>query len=398
VQVREAQRKLQAIVKTWTESFGEGLDGAGSSAAIFASLVEKGVVRQLASEATGVSQVDAIAAPVLLSQPFQLRKRLARWVHALKQSGEYGSRRHFVQPPEISQPRPPLTPRFSRPPVSNKGARDRALAQVKHATELFIEGKVEQAWKVVDELVESQTDDRTDANFVVRSLCNIASQLRRAGLKPIAGQCIAKATEFPAGADAKLYFDIATFFRDDWNFEKAREYYRKSREIAGDDYARVESAFRGEVHILSMLGRYAEAIDAYKELPNWEADRFVRTAIADLQRKSGQIAEAREEYQRLARQYEGLHRAHVGLAEVAKQAGKVHVAIERYNAVIRNFRSNLDPRDLVVYESARAHVLNLSRQYGQAERYLREALKASPRDSSLHLQMAKALRGQKKFS
>ena len=111
--------------------------------------------------------------------------------------------------------------------------------------------------------------------------------------------------------------------------------------------------------------------------------------LATLHRKMGQLRESRERYWQVSEVTEGYsHIADAGLAEVAKQSGNFHVAIQRYNELFFKY-PDLEDRSRKIYELSRSHLFRLTGQLERAQMSLERLLANYRRDCDTHLQLAK---------
>ena len=74
-------------------------------------------------------------------------------------------------------------------------------------------------------------------------------------------------------------------------FEASINAYERAAVLGGDQYSK-----SGIADVWSEQGEYAKAIELYKQIPAWNENPMIRTAIADNLRRMGQYEDAEREY------------------------------------------------------------------------------------------------------
>ncbi len=251
---------------------------------------------------------------------------------------------------------------------------------------LYAEGKDVQAANFLDQLVTRQSTDGSE--FVVKSLCNIASRVSIAGRREVSFELLQQAMNFSDGLDTILYMQIGNEFRDIREFDKALECYQLAKTL--DDGSKADG-IRDEIIRLSVAkGDYDLALSKYQEIEDISQSPRTLTGLGTLYRKMGNLRDARECYWSVLHTCEGYNDvADAGLAESSKQSGNLHRAISQYLNIFGRYKDQLAPSSERVYRLALSQLFRLTQQYSRAESELRKISMAYPRDRSVNLQLAK---------
>jgi tetratricopeptide (TPR) repeat protein len=283
--------------------------------------------------------------------------------------------------------------KFSQPQHSSvHAAYSAVLSQVQRIADLYGQLRDAQAEAMLDELTVEQTKHSGGEQHLVKSLCNIATQVDARGRPEISLKCLLKALQFPHGIDSQLYLQIGTALRDLGNFDDALNCYQHAEKL--DDGSLSEKIHLAKIRLTVATGNYEAALSEYLAIPDLQMKPTELSGLGALYRKMGRPREAREQYRTCLQVDKEFHSAYAGLAEIRKQTGKPHQAIAEYNALLRRFY-DLDVGSKKVYELALSHLFRLTGQYDKSERILHDLTKDFPGDRDVHLQFAKllALRG-----
>ena len=261
-----------------------------------------------------------------------------------------------------------------------------ALSQVGKITDLYTQLKDTQANSILDELIAEQRLHSNGEQHIVKSLCNIATQVNARGRPEISFNCLNKALDFPNGIDSQLYLQIGKGLRGLGKFDEAVRCYDRAEQL--DNGLLSERILLERIRKRVAIGNYEEACSDYLAMiPDLQVKPPALSGLGTLYRKMGRPREAYRSCLRIDGEF---YTVYAGLAEIRKQTGKPHQAIAEYNALIRRF-TDLDVGPKKVYQLARSHLFRLTRQYDKSEEILRDLADTYPADRDVHLQFAKLL-------
>lgn len=265
--------------------------------------------------------------------------------HYAVEKGEVYSESDVILPEQITR-------KFSQP-IPVHPAYEAALSQIERIVGLFAIGKDQPARLILDQLVTENLQCKGGEVLAVKSLCNVAKKVASRGREDISSQCLSEALKYPTGIDHVLYFQIATDLRDICRFDDAIQCYEKAEKQVGINDQSREKIRVAKIHILTIKGEYDKALNEYHAINDFNLKPSVLCSIADLYRKLGRYKESRDYYHTCLNLAPETHRAVAGLAEVCKQKGKFHKAIQIYNKIMHDFKE-LDEESIFIYELARA--------------------------------------------
>ena len=273
-----------------------------------------------------------------------------------------------------------------KPSRKPHGLYQQAEREVTAIAGLYAEGKDVQAANFLAQLIARQSTD--GGEFVVKSLCNIASRVSTAGRREVSFDLLQQAMKFSDGLDTILYLQIGNEFRDIREFEKAIECYQLAKTL--DDGSKADSIRDEIIRVSVAKGDYELALSKYQEIEDISQSPRTLTGLGTLYRKMGNLRDARECYCSVLHACEGFNDvADAGLAESSKQSGNLHRAISQYQNIFGRYKDRLDPSSERVYRLALSQLFRLTQQYSRAESELRKLWMAYPLDRSVNLQLAK---------
>ena len=171
------------------------------------------------------------------------------------------------------------------------------MSQVEKIVDLFAKSKDPQAREILDQVLSDNLATAGGETHAVKTLCNVASKVASRGRKDISAECLARAVRYPKGCDEVLYSQIGNEYRDLGKFDEAVQCYAMAEELAtGKDDQSLERIRRSKIHILTITGKYDEALNEYRAIPDFEQKPTVLCIMADLFRKSGRLKEAKQYY------------------------------------------------------------------------------------------------------
>jgi tetratricopeptide (TPR) repeat protein len=279
----------------------------------------------------------------------------------------------------------PLNPiRATRPNVL--GLFQQAEREVAAIAGLYAEGKDPQAAQFLEELIVRQSAGKSE--FVVKSLCNIASRISTSGRRDISLQLLRRAIEQPDGLDVILYMQIGNEFRSIREFEKALECYQKAKLL--DDGSKADGIRDEIIRVSVAKGEYDLALTQYNEIKDIQEWPSTLSSLGTLHRKMGNLRSARECYWSVLNRCNGFNDlADAGLAEATKQSGNPHRAIQQYLAIFKHYGNVLEPLSVRVYTLAISQLFKITQQYAMASDRLNGLLDDYPLDHDVHFQLAK---------
>jgi tetratricopeptide (TPR) repeat protein len=270
-------------------------------------------------------------------------------------------------------------------------ALDAALAQVQRIADLAKDGKDPQALQMLEELIAEQLKHENGDVHLVKSLCNIASKATQVARDDFAGVCLVRALNIDS-TDARAYFQLANYLRDDAKYDLASRAYEKAITFTpNSDWQSLCMIRSAKAHSLTEQGNYDDALAEYEAIPYDSHDIGTRTAIADVNRRKGAFSVAMRTYLNLIYQNPWHHRSFAGKAEIAKRRGNPHKAIRLYNYVLRDDAFTLDTGSRTIYTLAKGHLLKIVGQYDKALNLVKEVIRDQPFNLTANLQMASIL-------
>ncbi len=393
--VLESQTRVAAAYAASLEMHDDHMVKRAGALDIYGALIRFGVFRRLVLEGTTRALVESIKARIVMDNalgrccdPRIMTAMVARYSSSLP-SGLRVERPVVAtaqtQPglQETSKARDHLN---SRPRVSADVQRARAESQVSRIADLFGQGNDSTAQRFLKELIESQSADRTDHPHLVKSLCNIATRTLVRGRRDVAIQCLDEALNYREGYDARLYIQIGNLLRTVNQCDRALACYDKAADL---DRGEMRDAICLEtIRTLVAKGEYGDAEQRYLQMPELQHQPDALCSLGTLYRRMGNVRDARRQYGRVLELDPASHTARAGLAEANKQTGRHDKAIKRYNAILDAY-PNLDEGNAKIYTSALAFLYRLTHRYEKARSLLTELHAEYPKDSEVHLQLAK---------
>jgi tetratricopeptide (TPR) repeat protein len=262
-----------------------------------------------------------------------------------------------------------------------------AISQINKVVELYNRNKDQQASAILDELISAQTQYTDGETYSVKSLCNIAQQIKTERPE-VAFACLSRALTFSYGTDAVAYLQMGYLCLELRKYDEAIRCFnfavdRSSGELR--DQARLEL-----IRVLVRKGHYQAAMGEYLAIQDILKRPAELSGLGTLYRRMGMLQEAGAVY-RHCLSVDGMrHTALAGLAEIDRQGGNVNRAIVRYNGIL-NGDLILDLTARKVYRTARSQLFRFTQQFAKAERELAELLAEFPRDESVHREFGKVL-------
>ncbi|MEX2575432.1 MAG: tetratricopeptide repeat protein [Halofilum sp. (in: g-proteobacteria)] len=247
----------------------------------------------------------------------------------------------------------------------------RALHEVAAVIRAVGEGNDRKAHKFFGELVDRQLRQDSTYEYVIKSICNIAQDSAVIFRTDFEKHCLERAMEI-APYDPWLLVQVGNHYKRTGRFDEANYYLRRAAEVGGDE--RVARAALADV--LAQQGRWSEAIRSYKQIPGWDSDAAVRTAIADNLRRMGSLESAQSEYLALEAEGLGSDRTAAGRAEIFKQRGKLYEAIELYVSLVE--QPDIEDRARWTYRMALAGILKQLGRFPRALEVTEGALQQYP--------------------
>lgn len=260
-----------------------------------------------------------------------------------------------------------------RPALDRRGSKlalERALAQVSAITQAIAEGKDGRARKFLRELVIAQTEWREDDEHVLKSLCNIATQCADMFRTDFEFECLQTALQIQP-YDGWTLIQLGDHYKRVGAYEKALHALEDA-----DRHGQHRVALSSVADVYSQMGDSEKALQLYRSIPDSDNDSAIRTAIADVLRRSGRFAEATAEYERLISDGLASDRAISGLAQIARQEGRLDAAVISFKAILES--THLDSTSRAIYRLSLASVLKLRGDFHEAYQLLDQIIQERP--------------------
>lgn len=386
----DAQRRVQSLFAIWGNMKSEQLVASKGHRELTGHLVAKSIFRKLATEGKTQADVDRLQGKITfeLAAVFDARimsRLLSEYKRDLP-AGEHGSSEANVTDNDIGESGEEVVAqkRTTTRPIHD--LYQQAEKEVAAIASLFAEGKDSQADEFLRQFVARQ--QISGGEYVVKSLCNIASRTSTAGRRDVSFRLLQIAMEQPDGLDTILYLQIATEFREIREFDKALECYKCAKLC--DDGTKADTIRDEIIRVSVAKGDYDAALALYKEIRDLHESPWTLNSLGTLYRKMGKLALAKECYLSVLETCQGINDvAHAGLAEVLRQSGKPHQAISQYQKLLASYKKQLTPSSDRVYRLALSQTLRLTQQYSKAQEILKVLQGKYPLDPGVNLQLAK---------
>jgi tetratricopeptide (TPR) repeat protein len=390
----ECQERVRMACDAWLQLRDDELVRRAGPDRLFGMLIHRGALREMIVGAPTQAECKGVAGRIALRLHDVVDgKVLTKWINAYKKQLPVGiSSSSASSQREASAAESRLhdrtAARSGRPPqVENQ---HQAETQVEKISDLFRVGKDDVANQFLRELIASQTGGGQDRQYVVKSLCNIATKCNAYGRRDCAIECLTKAVEFPEGTDAMLYLQMGNQFRNAEQYDEAIECYSKAEEL---DETKIDDRLRkSKLQMMVQQGRYEEAIQDYTRLPYLKEDPDALQGLGTVYRKIGDVRNAFDHYQQAVRaagkKKMVCHAAHAGWAETNKQTGRYDKAIRRYLSIFKD-HADLDAGSRRVYESSLAYLYRITGNLSEAMRRLEQLHASFPKDPGIQFQLAK---------
>jgi tetratricopeptide (TPR) repeat protein len=389
-ELSNAQPRIRTLYAIWTSMKSDPLVASKGHRELTGHFVAKSVFRKIVIGGTTQADVERLIGEITFSlanlcDPRVVGKVLSEYKRDLPPGDR---RKHEAIPAaDERQDRDGNAIDLVRKPTrKTHGLYQQAEKEVAAIAGLYAEGKDVQAANFLDQLVARQSTD--GGEFVVKSLCNIASRVSTAGRREVSFDLLQQAMKRSDGLDTILYLQIGNEFRDIREFDKALECYQLAKTL--DDGSKADGIRDEIIRVSVAKGDYELALSKYTEIEDIHESPRTLTGLGTLYRKMGDIRNARECYSSVLETCKGFNDvAHAGLAESSKQSGKLHRAIFQYQKLFVRYKDQLEPSSERVYKLALSQLFRLTQQYSRAESELRKLSTAYPLDRSVNLQLAK---------
>lgn len=254
----------------------------------------------------------------------------------------------------------------------------RARKQIEAIAQCVANGDDARAIKFLDELVSSQTSEAGGDRLALKSLCNIAQLCADMFRIDFERLCLDRALNLN-NSDVWTLIQFGDHLKRIGDFAGAIKTLQDAQRFGANEIGK-----SAEADVYSSQGYHAKAIAMYKEIPNWQVNPKVKTAIADNLRRMGDLDAAEVEYSELVslfRENPGIHpevetRALAGLAEVSKQRSDFEGSCNWYGEVLRRVPST--DRAYVYYSLGLCNVQKLMGQFEEAYVTVSRAIDSYP--------------------
>lgn len=371
----EKQSTVGKVRKAWeTIEFDAHIRDGKTRKDFESHCLRRGVFRRLVNAFGSVADLNAVQLGVCvepgMSNGFPgLNMIMSQWVSALRKfpGANSGNARRMKPLNEDMQPRRALAPEPDDWPVDDAFSVDTqaksghraytdALSQVDRAVELATAGNDAGADKVVDQLIAAQLSYSSGESNAIRSLCNVASQLRHRSRVDFALKCLNRAIEVKE--DATAYLQLAAVLIDVENFKDAEKALSRASELASQfDHGLRKAISSSTAHLYESQCKFDLALQVYDQIDPLFASEF-DIQRADTLRKMGRFNEAMRIYVAKLGHPPSNDRALAGKAEIAKRIGKIHNGIQHYRKILSEFV--IDDESRTVYELSLGNLYKLA--------------------------------------
>lgn len=399
LEVVERQAQVEILHETWAATSREQLARQTGPKLFHGALIRCGVFRQVALCATDKESLTDLQGNVAynhdLNAQFNITPRIiSQWFDRIKASWPTGPICRVEKPAFAGSTYQPSGPRYvtAHRVVKHQTDRDAyeaALTEIDTISDLFAEENDSKARSFLAQLLQTHLTHADGETFAVKTLCNIASKVGGRGRLDISAECVEKALTYTHGVDCRAYSQLGTLLRDSRRFDEAIVIYDRAEQLANGNNEDLRAIRSAKIHILTMQYEYLKAIEEYKELMKLDDQYDGFVSIGDLYRKLGQFKDAAEHYRLALKEASYCHRAVAGQAEIWKQKGKPHRAIEGYNKLFERFGSlkSDDKTSYIVYKTAYAHLLRIVGQDEKAKDVLQKLYLIAPSHPSVNFQL-----------
>ena len=394
-----AQNRVARLFDAWLITKDALLD-PGDAERIYSCLSSNGVFRRLALEVTNRGELGAIKAGLIFTAGQNASRKidprdLQSYFTEIERSLPEGTTNRISLRHKSSGSLPVEKRPAGRvvEPIHKTDAQsfEATLKQVDVISDLYANGRDEQADGFLNELIDELGKYEDGDSFVVKSLCNIATKVGLRGRRDVSLRCHEKALSFPDGLDATLYLQLGQALSNRRKYSEAVECFQHARRL--DTGALRDSISSAEIRARMEIGQYDQAIQQLKSLTFLDSSESDLTLLGKALRRTGLLQEATRVYQHILSFSAGSHQARAGLAEIQKQSGRPHRAIDEYNSIVSELEAvteNLSG-SLRVYNLARGHLLRMTGQFDKSLAVLYRLLSVSNADQDANLQVAKTL-------
>ena len=261
--------------------------------------------------------------------------------------------------------------------ISDHKAFMRVEKQITSILQAVSKGHDGKAKKFLRELIQQQTSLSGGESYAVMSLCNIAKQCADMFRMDFEEVCLNEALKLHR-YDPWTLIQYGDHLKRVGKYEEALKFFDQAEKFGESDVAKSSIA-----DVYSQRSYYEKAILTYETIPNFREKPKVLNAIADNLRKMGRMEEAQNAYQELidsaqqglAEFADNAVRAHAGVAEIAKRAGRLEEAMQSYYRILEQ---ETDDRRRLIYKLGLCNVLKLMDRFEDAYAIVDEVIQDFP--------------------
>ncbi len=252
---------------------------------------------------------------------------------------------------------------------------EKQIAVIAHAVS---EGRDTNAKKFLRQLIKEQTSLHGGESYAVKTLCNIAQRCADMFRTDFEIICLDEARRLDP-YDGWTLIQYGDHLKRVEDYDRAIESFKKAEKLGESDVAKSSIA-----DVYTHAGNFARAILVYEAIPNYQDKPEVLMGIADNLRKMGDFEKSEAAYieliqivqERLTESNDNEIRAQVGIAEIAKQRGKLKEALQKYCEILK--RKELDDRNRLFYKLGMCNVLKLMDRFSDAFPIVDEVIQEYP--------------------
>lgn len=382
-----AQSAIRKVRDAWTKiPFSIHIRDGKTEQDFESACLKNGVFRKLVDAFGSTSLLNqvqlATCADEALSREFPgLNMLVSAWVSAIRKAPGANSQPNRVRQQIVTQPdekewRLPSVDDVSDPPQHSSihQAFTATISMIERVVDLATAGKDVQALDILNQLVDGQLQYEDGASNAIRSLCNIAKQLRKASRQDFALDCLNRAIDLEG--DAKAYQQLGAVLIDVEEFDSAEKALKKANELSASyDSATKNSILSSIAHLYESQYKFDLALQVYDSIDPVFVGHM-QLQRADTLRKMGNLDAAMRLYVQLLHKHRTNDRAIAGKAEIARRRGNPHKGIRHYNYILKSLE--IEPESKPVYQLALGNLFKMTGQTKRASDLAFGVLQAQP--------------------
>jgi len=240
------------------------------------------------------------------------------------------------------------------------------------------------ARQYLDELVDRQKGDGTEASKIAKTLCSAATNARDFGYFQLAELWYEQARKL-ADNDPVVHKGLAETLKAQDRLEEAENLYRQTVARWPNDVI----TYNGLAEILKAQNRLEEAENLYRQtVARWPNNVYAHTGLAETLKAQDRLEEAENLYRQTVARWPNNVIAYNGLAEILKAQDCLEEAENLYRQTVARW-----PNDVITYNGL-AETLKAQDRLEEAENLYRQTVARWPNNVYAHTGLAETLKAQ----